>query len=54
MGAELVAVVVTGMFSIVVAVIHRGNKRQQKDHGLIGTSLDRIERKLDRHLEDHD
>jgi hypothetical protein len=54
MGTELVAVVVTGMFSIVVAVIHRGNKRQQKDHGLIGTSLDRIERKLDRHLEDHD
>jgi hypothetical protein len=54
MGTELLGIVITGMFTIVVAVIHRGNKRQQKDHGLIGTSLDRIERKLDRHLEDHD
>jgi hypothetical protein len=54
MDGGFLAVVVTGLFSVVVAFIHRGNKRQQKDHGLIGTSLDRIERKLDRHLEDHD
>jgi len=48
------AVVITGLFSVVVAFIHRGNKRQQKDHGIIGRSLDRIEQKLDRHIENHD
>jgi hypothetical protein len=50
----ILAVLITGLFSVVVAVIHRGNKRQEKDHGIIGRSLDRIERKLDGHIKDHD
>jgi hypothetical protein len=54
MALELLAVVVGGLFSVVVALIHRGFKRQQSDHGIIGLSLDRIEQKLDRHLENHD
>jgi Na+/melibiose symporter-like transporter len=45
---------ISGGFSIVVAWIHRGFKRQHDDHGIIADSLDRIENKIDRHLEDHD
>ena len=54
MGTELLVVIVGGLFSVVVALIHRGFKRQQHDHGIIGQSLDRIEQKLDRHIENHD
>lgn len=46
-------VVIAGLFSLGVAYIHRGFKRQQHDHGIIGRTLDRIERKLDRHIENH-
>lgn len=53
MDSGLLAVVITGCFSVVVALIHRGFKRQEKDHGLIATSLDRIENKIDRHIEGH-
>ena len=54
MDAGLLAVTITGLFSVVVAIIHRGFKRQQHDHGIIADSLDRIEQKLDRHIENHD
>lgn len=54
MDSGLLAVVVTGCFSIVVAFIHRGFKRQHTDHGIIADSLDRIENKIDRHIENHD
>jgi len=53
MDTGLLAVVVTGLFSVVVAFIHRGFKRQHHDHGIIATSLDRIENKIDRHIEGH-
>ena len=54
MDAGLLAVTITGLFSIVVALIHRGFKRQHNDHGIMARSLDRIEQKLDRHIENHD
>lgn len=54
MDTGLLAVTITGLFSVVVAIIHRGFKRQQHDHGIIADSLDRIEQKLDRHIENHD
>jgi uncharacterized membrane protein len=47
-------VVIAGLFSVVVAFIHRGFKRQAHDHGIIATSLDRIENKIDRHIENHE
>jgi hypothetical protein len=53
MANGLLAAVATGCFGLIVAFIHRGNKRQEKDHGIIGRSLDRIEQKLDRHIENH-
>jgi len=54
MDTGLLAVIVTGCFSVVVALIHRGFKNQHKDHGIIADSLDRIETKLDRHIENHE
>jgi Na+/melibiose symporter-like transporter len=45
---------ISGGFSLVVAWIHRGFKRQHQDHGIIADSLDRIENKIDRHIENHD
>ena len=54
MDSGLLAVTVTGLFSIVVALIHRGFKKQGKEHGIIATSLDRIEQKIDRHIEGHE
>ena len=54
MDTGLLAVTITGLFSVVVALIHRGFKRQHKDHGIMADSLDRIEQKLDRHIENHD
>ena len=54
MDTGVLAVTITGLFSVVVAVIHRGFKRQHRDHGIMADSLDRIEQKLDRHIENHD
>jgi hypothetical protein len=47
------SVVISGLFALGVAFIHRGFKRQHQDHGIISNSLDRIEQKIDRHIENH-
>lgn len=47
-------IVIAGLFSLAVAFIHRGFKRTERDHGLIARALDRIEQKIDRHIENHD
>lgn len=44
---------VSGGFGIIVAVIHAGRRENRKDHGIVADSLDRIERKIDRHVENH-
>lgn len=54
MGSGLLAAIATGCFGVVIAFIHRGFKKQHGDHGIIANSLDRIEQKLDRHIENHD
>ena len=54
MANELLGVVIAGGFSIVVALIHKLIRDNERDHGIVHTSLDRIERKLDRHIENHE
>lgn len=54
MADGILIALISGGFSLVVAWIHRGFKRQHDDHGIIADSLDRIEQKIDRHIEDHD
>lgn len=44
---------VTGGFGIIVALIHSSRRENRKDHGMVANSLDRIERKLDSHLDGH-
>jgi hypothetical protein len=53
-GPEVVAVLIGGGFSVVVALIHKLIRDNETDHGIVRDSLDRIENKLDRHIEDHD
>jgi hypothetical protein len=54
MDSGLLAAIATGCFGIAIAFIHRGFKNQHKDHGIIANSLDRIEQKIDRHIENHE
>jgi Na+/melibiose symporter-like transporter len=54
MADGILIALISGGFSLVVAWIHRGFKKQHKDHGIIADSLDRIENKIDRHIENHD
>lgn len=51
---ELLGVVIAGGFSIVVALIHKLIKNNATDHGIVHTSLDRIEKKIDRHINEHE
>ena len=54
MGVEVVVALLAGGFAIVVALIQRGQKKQDTDHGIVRDSLNRIETKLDGHISDHD
>jgi hypothetical protein len=53
-GSEVLVSVISGGFLVVVALIHKLIRDNREDHGIVHTSLDRIERKLDRHIEEHD
>ena len=54
MGTEVLVAVIAGGFTLLVALIQRGQKKQDHDHGIIADSLNRIEQKLVRHIENHD
>ena len=45
---------ISGGFTVVVALIHKLLKENRHDHGIVADSLDRIETKIDRHIENHD
>lgn len=45
---------ISGGFTVVVALIHKLLKENRQDHGIVADSLDRIESKVDRHIENHD
>jgi hypothetical protein len=53
MGASITGVIVTGCFSVLVALIHAMRKENRKDHGEVQQSLGRIEQKIDGHMEGH-
>jgi spore coat polysaccharide biosynthesis protein SpsF (cytidylyltransferase family) len=54
MGEGVLVALIGGGFSVVVALIHRLMKENRIDHGIVATSLDRIEDKIDRHIENHE
>ena len=53
MPTELWVALVTGGFSVVVALIGRLMRQNKRDHGDVSRVLGRIEGKLDGHLGDH-
>ena len=54
MAEGVVIALISGGFTVVVALIHKLLKENRHDHGIVHTSLDRIEKKIDRHITDHD
>jgi Na+/melibiose symporter-like transporter len=53
MAVEIVVAVVGGCFSLLVALIYRGQKENRQDHGRVHEALGRIEQKIDHHTENH-
>ena len=53
MDSPVVVALVTGGFSIIVALLHRLGRQNKRDHGDVSRALGRIEGKLDAHVTDH-
>ncbi len=53
MNPEVAAAIVTGAFLVLVAMIERTRRENNRDHGKNADKLDRIENKLDEHIGDH-
>ena len=53
MPPELQAAIVSGGFLVLIAMIERTRRDNNRDHGANSTKLDRIEDKLDEHIGDH-
>ena len=53
MSPEVAAAIVTGCFLVLVALIERTRRQNNRDHGENSAKLDRIEDKIDGHINDH-
>lgn len=53
MGAGAVTALITGAFAILVALIEVHGRANRRDHASVERHLDRIEGKIDRHIEGH-
>jgi hypothetical protein len=53
MDSSVLVAVIGGGFSVVVALIHKLNKENRRDHGQVHAALGRIEQKIDHHTENH-
>ena len=53
MSPEVAAAIVTGSFLVLVALIERTRRENNRDHGKNAEKLDRIEDKIDGHINDH-
>ena len=53
MNPEIVAAIVTGCFLVLVALIEKTRRDNNRDHDRNSQKLDRIEDKLDGHIGDH-
>ena len=53
MSPELSAAIVSGAFLVLVAMLERTRRENNRDHGKNADKLDRIETKLDGHIGDH-
>lgn len=53
METEVTVALITGGFAVVVAMIGKLSRDNRRDHGEVHDSLNRIEGKIDRHLDGH-
>jgi hypothetical protein len=53
MSDVVAAALVTGGFSVVVAMLEWTRRQNNRDHGENSRKLDRIEGKIDSHINDH-
>jgi hypothetical protein len=53
MSPEVAAALVTGAFVVLVALIEKTRRDNNRDHGENSVKLDRIESKIDGHINDH-
>lgn len=53
MSPEVAAAAVSGAFLVLVALLEKSRRENNRDHGRNASTLDRIENKLDRHIGDH-
>jgi hypothetical protein len=53
MAVEIVVSVVGGGFGLFGILLNKIIKENRTDHGIVRDSLDRIETKVDKHLEGH-
>lgn len=54
METPVVVALITGAFSVIVALLGRLMQTNKRDHGQVVRMLFRIERKLERHMDDKD
>lgn len=53
METEAVVAVIVGGFALLGALVEFGRRQNHNDHGEVTRSLDRIEGKIDGHINDH-
>lgn len=50
---EIVVALIGSMSIVLVALVEKGRRENKNDHGRVVDSLDRIETKIDSHINDH-
>lgn len=54
MSPEIAAALISGGFIVLVALIEKSRRDNNRDHNQNTIKLDRIENKLDNHIDNHD
>lgn len=50
---EVVVALIGAVSVILVALVEKGRRENKSDHGMVVAALDRIEEKIDTHINDH-
>lgn len=50
---EIVVALIGAMSIILVALVEKGRRENKNDHNMVATALNRIEVKIDTHINDH-
>lgn len=53
MSEAIIVAVITGGFGLLVALVQKGRKENSTDHQTVVKTLERVEGKIDTHINDH-